>query len=246
MRLNDVDLPDGLLEAEESGSLVIFAGAGVSIPAPSNYPNFDKLAEDISGGSLVRQEREPVDRYLGRLVKHGVHVHELARKILSDPRSLPNPLHTNLLRLFKTPSRVKIVTTNFDLHFTTAAQPLFEDVSQLETHSAPALPLGNSFNGLVYLHGSVDKPHERLVLTDADFGRAYLTEGWARRFLQFLFSAKTVLFIGYSHSDPVMNYLARAAPTNGHTKTVFPYPGKEPRAVGISRSNSNYLSRRRG
>jgi hypothetical protein len=145
MRLYDVDLPDGLLEAEESGSLVIFAGAGVSIPAPSNYPNFDKLAEDISGGALLRQEREPVDRYLGRLVKHGVHVHELVRKTLSDPKSMPNPLHTNLLRLFKTPSRIKIVTTNFDLHFTTAAKSVFEDVSQLETHSAPALPLGNSF-----------------------------------------------------------------------------------------------------
>lgn len=212
MRLQDVDLPDGLLEAQESGSLVIFAGAGVSIPAPSNYPNFDKLAEDISGGTLPQQEKEPVDRFLGRLVKHGVHVHELVRKTLSDPKSVPNPLHTNLLCLFKTASKVKIVTTNFDLHFTTAARSVFEDFGQIEIHSAPALPLGHSFSGLVYLHGSVDKPGERLVLTDADFGRAYLTEGWARRFLQTLFAAKTVLFVGYSHSDPVMNYLARGLP----------------------------------
>jgi hypothetical protein len=212
MHLQDVDLPDSLLEAQESGSLVIFAGAGVSIPAPSNYPNFDRLAEAISGGALLPQENEPVDRFLGRLVKHGVHVHELARKTLSDSNSIPNSLHTNLLQLFKSASKVKIVTTNFDLHFTTAAQSTFEDFSQIEIHAAPALPLGHSFSGLVYLHGSVDKPEERLVLTDADFGRAYLTEGWARRFLQALFSAKTVLFIGYSHSDPVMNYLARGLP----------------------------------
>ena len=49
-----------------------------------------------------------------------------------------------------------------------------------------------------------------MVLTDADFGRAYLTEGWARRFLVDLFGTYTVLFVGYSHSDTVMNYLSRA------------------------------------
>lgn len=212
MRLQDVDLPDGLLEAQEKGSLVIFAGAGMSIPAPSNYPDFEELAEELSGGALTRQEKEPIDRFLGRLVKHGVHVHELVRKKLSNPHSTPNPLHKNLLRLFKSAQKVKIVTTNFDLHFTVAAGSVFEDFGQIEIHSAPALPLGGSFTGLVYLHGNVEKPEERLVLTDADFGRAYLTEGWARRFLQGLFSASTVLFAGYSHSDPVMNYLARGLP----------------------------------
>jgi hypothetical protein len=50
------------------------------------------------------------------------------------------------------------------------------------------------------------------VLTDSDFGRAYLTEGWARRFLQQLFAKYTVLFIGYSHNDIVMEYLARGLP----------------------------------
>jgi hypothetical protein len=51
-----------------------------------------------------------------------------------------------------------------------------------------------------------------MVLTDADFGRAYLTEGWARRFLVDLFRSFTVLFIGYSHDDVVMHYLSRALP----------------------------------
>jgi hypothetical protein len=54
--------------------------------------------------------------------------------------------------------------------------------------------------------------HQDIVLTDSDFGRAYLTEGWARRFLVDLFRHFTVLFVGYSHSDTVMHYLARALP----------------------------------
>ena len=45
-----------------------------------------------------------------------------------------------------------------------------------------------------------------------DFGRAYLTEGWARRFLVDLFRSFPVLFVGYSHNDIVMTYLARALP----------------------------------
>ena len=51
-----------------------------------------------------------------------------------------------------------------------------------------------------------------MVLTDADFGRAYLTDGWASRFLVELFRSTTVMFVGYSHDDTVMKYLARALP----------------------------------
>lgn len=52
------------------------------------------------------------------------------------------------------------------------------------------------------------------MLTDSDFGRAYLTEGWARQFLMDVFRQYTVLFVGYSHNDVVMNYLARALPAD--------------------------------
>jgi len=47
------------------------------------------------------------------------------------------------------------------------------------------------------------------VLTDRDFGQLYLTEGWARRFLQTMFERYTVLFVGYSHDDVVTSYLMR-------------------------------------
>ena len=49
-----------------------------------------------------------------------------------------------------------------------------------------------------------------MVITDKDFGRAYINEGWAQRFLVKLFSNFTILFIGYSHKDRIMNYLTRA------------------------------------
>ena len=100
-------------------------------------------------------------------------------------------------------------TTNFDLLFADAAQDVFPE--QPELCKAPALPLGRTFNGIVHVHGCLDRPRD-MVLTDADFGRAYLTEGWARRFLVELFRSFTVMFVGYSHNDTVMKYLARALP----------------------------------
>ena len=38
MKIGGFDVPDSLLEAKEKGELVLFAGAGVSKPPPSNYP----------------------------------------------------------------------------------------------------------------------------------------------------------------------------------------------------------------
>ena len=51
---------------------------------------------------------------------------------------------------------------------------------------------------------------ESLIPTSADFGRAYLTERWASRFVTELFQYFNVLFIGYSINDPVLAYMLDA------------------------------------
>ena len=162
MRINSVDFPDSLFKAQKDGSLVVFAGAGVSIPPPSNFPDFNLLAEQVAAGVLSKEKDEPVDRFLGRLKDKGVEVHEKVRRILSDRNSKPNALHVDLLRLFEEPNKFRLVTTNFDLHFTSAGVERFPTLDSFEIYSAPALPLGSSFSGIVYLHGSVAKPADRL------------------------------------------------------------------------------------
>lgn len=207
MRLHDVDLPQAVIDAQKRGELVLFAGAGVSIDAPSNYPNFRDLATELGGTTYPIRDHELIDRYLGRLVEHGIAVHDRVKNRLSDPLSHPNHLHEAIVRLFGSTSAIRIVTTNFDDHFRGAALSVFGDAP--ETYRAPALPLGDDFKGIVHLHGSVLDDAKKLVLTDADFGRAYLTQGWARRFVQQLFSKFVVLFVGYSHQDLPLLYLAR-------------------------------------
>jgi hypothetical protein len=83
----------------------------------------------------------------------------------------------------------------------------------------------------VYLHGALgnskDPSGESLILTSADFGRAYITEGWASRFLTDLFRrSQAVLFVGYSVSDPAIRYIvdafaAERLAADSHVATAF-------------------------
>jgi len=212
MRFEGIEFPSPILEAQEKEELVVFAGAGVSVPAPSRLPNFKELAKELATGTVTFRKDEPIDRFLGKLPE-SLNIYERTSTLLQKPGSKPNPLHCDLLRVFLRSSAVRLVTTNFDDHFATAALNVFPG-DPLEMFFAPALPVGGNFQGLVHLHGSVKKDPRRMVLTDRDFGKAYLTEGWARRFVLDLFLRYTVLFIGYSHNDPVMHYLARGLPPN--------------------------------
>ncbi len=209
MFFEPIEIPDELLEAQEQGKLVVFAGAGVSMGEPSNLPSFKGLAAKIADSHPLAGE---IDRYnarldcfLGELFRRGVDVQKLCRSLIGNPASKPTELHRSLIDLFIKRECVRIVTTNFDNHFRTVLE---ERGWKTDCYYAPALPLGHQFSGLVYLHGWIERP-EPLVLTDEDFGRAYLTEGWARAFLQRLFAEFTILFVGYSHNDIPVEYLAR-------------------------------------
>lgn len=207
-----VDLPDSLLESMEAGKLVVFAGAGVSMGAPANLPNFRGLVAEIGKekGRELKKGEQP-DFFLGELERNKIEIHGAAMSRLGDPAVRHTPLHEALLELFPDGDHVRVVTTNMDDLFASAFRSLHKKEPKLFT--APALPLGSDFTGIVHIHGSVHDEPRRTVFTDEDFGRAYLTEGWARRFLLDLFRSYTVLFVGYSHDDTVLTYLVRGLPS---------------------------------
>lgn len=181
-KLGLLQFDDNILDAIRDDRLVVFAGAGVSMGPPANLPDFVELANDIAASTgLARSENEPIERFLGRLAHKGIKVHQLAAQHLSKPASTPTPLHLDLMRLFRSHDRVRIVTTNFDLLFEAAAQVVYDKCP--EVFRAPALPLGRAFRGLVHVHGALTHPHE-MVMTDVDFGRGYLTEGCWVRFMR--------------------------------------------------------------
>ncbi|MGC9321355.1 MAG: SIR2 family protein [Kosmotogaceae bacterium] len=218
MLLTDhVDIPTELIRAQEEERLVVFAGAGVSMASPSNIPGFVDLAKAVAKSYgqkyYVKQQRvQPPDVFLGSLNSKngGLGVHEIVKQIMSEQTSRPSQLHSLIPLLFKSARDLKIVTTNYDAHFLTVLKNYGERYDGFDIFRAPALPRGDDFRGIVYLHGNVEQDSRWLVVTNRDFGRAYLTEGWARDFLRDLYlSDYTILFIGYSHRDTIVDYLAR-------------------------------------
>ena len=238
MKLGKIDFPKPLLDALHDNELVVFAGAGVSMGEPACLPNFGSLSSIVGKGTGKTQHAdEKPEQFLGRLQDQFVKVHARAARALSQNVLQPTDLHGNLLRLYPKAGPVRLVTTNFDLLFELAAVGMFDDFPEI--FRAPALPLGYDFCGIV--HGSVAYP-DQMVLTDKDFGSAYLTEGWAQRFLVELFSNLVtrkkfvILFVGYSHDDTIMNYLVRALPTGFEGQRFIMTGSKEEKPLNDSRS----------
>jgi len=216
----DVRLPDEILDAHEAGTLVFFVGAGASLGKPSNLPLFDGLARKLARlASYPFSKRGGLDFFIGQLesLPQGFDAHQHAKTLIANPKSSYNSLHSVIVDLANTGNAFRVVTTNYDDHLAGAASAA--SIAVPDTWYGPALPLGRDFAGLVHLHGSVRRPKEEMILTDRDFGRAYITDAWATRFLLQMFDRFTVVFIGYSHDDLMMRYLALGLPSSGLRST---------------------------
>ena len=210
----EVEVPDAILEAHERGELVFFVGAGASTAPPSNLPLFDGLARRLARrASYPFSKRAGLDFFIGQLesLSQGVDAHFHAHQLIDQPNPQFNPLHGAIIDLACSSGAFRVVTTNYDHLLSMAADAQSAIIP--DTWYAPALPPGREFSGLVHLHGSVRRPPQEMILTDRDFGRAYITDAWATRFLLPMFDRYTVVFIGYSLDDVIVSWSSRPALT---------------------------------
>lgn len=218
MIINNIEYPNEIIEAIQNDSLVVFAGAGVSMGLPTGLPNFPDLAKMIAEGTGKEVDENHCDVFLGDLKAEKIDVNKRAAEILSDNCEKHNGMHEAIVDLFMKPEKCRIVTTNYDQMIEQVLEERGIDVS---VYNAPALPLGDDFKGIVHVHGNISDP-QYMVVTDGDFGKAYLTEGYAVQFLKKLFQTYTVLFVGYSYNDTIIRYLTRAMVRNtGQSKFVL-------------------------
>jgi len=117
MRFGSLEIPEEVLKAQEEGTLVIFAGAGISRDSPAGLPDFAGLAKKIGEGTRLPydgNENDPFDQYLGKLATDGVKVHSVAADIILKCNALANEYHRLIPQLFPAQEKIKIVTTNWD------------------------------------------------------------------------------------------------------------------------------------
>ncbi|MDQ1249619.1 MAG: hypothetical protein QG597_3994, partial [Actinomycetota bacterium] len=162
----EVDLPQQVVDAHVEGNLVLFVGAGASMDSPSNLPTFTELARQVARKRLMRDAviadfGTESDTLLGHLSRDGAPVHALVAEILGNPQSLPNDNHKAIVQIAATSRVPRIVTSNFDDHLACAARDARIELGT--KYTAPALPLGREFSGLVHLHGSLEGASEEMV-----------------------------------------------------------------------------------
>jgi len=227
-------LPDELLSARDEGRVLFFCGAGVS-RENAKLPDFFGLAravlaklgalQDSPASKLVAASQNlgaisgvgsviAADRIFG-LLERDFSVPDIERAVgdvLRPPADVDLRAHRILLDLCRnTDGKVRLVTTNFDL--------LFEAAAPKATVWTPArLPQFReiaSFDGIVHLHGVFDNAYQQpvggsFVLSSAEFGRAYLAEGWATGFIRNAIDNYRIVFVGYAADDPPVQYLLEA------------------------------------
>ncbi|WP_208108383.1 SIR2 family protein [Paludibacterium purpuratum] len=110
----------------------------------------------------------------------------------------------------------QIVTTNFDRLF--EAEQKGKSLARHEPPAFPDLNFGSTIEGITYLHGrlvDIGSESHPYVLSSADFGRAYLSEGWATNFIRHLLEQYTVVLVGYQAEDPPIKYLLQGLNHDG-------------------------------
>jgi hypothetical protein len=222
-------IPDELLVARDEGRVLFFCGAGVS-RAKAGLPDFLGLAKSVLHELRVLPESpaqklldaaervEPIagvggilapDRVFG-LLDREFSLTDIERAVgaaLKPRDKVDLSAHRTLLALSRDArGRVKLITTNFDRLFEAATRktPLWTPSRLPDSRGL------ESFEGIVHLHGlfgsGYDKPvGGNLVLSSAEFGRAYLAEGWAAEFIRAVIRSYLIVFVGYAADDPPSN-----------------------------------------
>lgn len=219
------DIPDELIEAVTNGNAVFLCGAGVSLRV--GLPSFKSLADQVYARLGEAPDGEPAerlalarsefDRALRSLEKrtHRPGTESLVRKAVTEllaPPHIDCPDHRALLQLSKdAEGRPKLLTTNFDTLFERAAAAAGIDVPSYAGKSIPTAGRERDY-GIFHLHGRIGDAalslHATdLVLTSADFGDAYLRDGWVSRYVEDRMRLGTLVLVGYAAEDAAMRLL---------------------------------------
>jgi SIR2-like domain len=220
------DIPNDLIRAVTEGSAVFLCGAGVSMRV--RMPSFKGLAEQVYQklGEVYTSEpaerrafeRGEYDRALRSLEKRTHQPGTLSRvrvavaELLYAAPGIRAPHHLALLQLSRDgEGRPKLLTTNFDTLFERAAQAASLSAP---SHAGKAIPKpgGAGDYGVLHLHGRLGDtilglPETDLILTSADFGDAYLRDGWASQYLEDRMRLNTLVLVGYAAEDPALRLL---------------------------------------
>lgn len=256
---NSPDIPNELIQDVLDGKALFLCGAGVSMRV--EMPSFRKLTEDIyleigevpenEAAEKIAMERWEYDRALRslekrtRLPRSPSPVRTATEKLLTPDEDVSLVDHLNLIKLSRdSEGRVRLLTTNFDPLFELAAARNGIDTPN---HAIKAIPRPGTSDdqGILHLHGRI--PYEPLnisgsdlILTSADFGDAYLRDGWAAQYIEDRMRQNTLVLVGYKAEDAAMRLLLETLDADRDRftdlKKVYAIERKTPESASVWKS----------
>lgn len=195
------DLPDPVVEACLNERLLVFAGAGISTESRLVFPY--TFYEDICLRINVNpNDGVPFQKVMSKFEKErgGKELLQRIRARLDYCRSFPEVLgmatrfHCELGPIWQVSD---IVTTNWDDFFELVCGAI--PIVAPSDYAFSDLPGRRVFK----IHGSINNPGS-IIATQEDYDRCYrrLRSGVIGSSLKHLLATRTVLFVGFSFSDP--------------------------------------------
>ena len=192
-----------LKEIEENNA-AIFAGAGLS--AASGHVDWKGLLKEFADElSLdVEKESDLISLTQYHLNKNANNRHSLNQKIANEFHhgKVPNPNHEILARL----PIFTYWTTNYDRLIEKALQDTGKVVDVKYTTQQLATTIQGR-NAILYkMHGDVEQPDDAIISKD-QYEKYFQTHGAFINTLSGDLVSKTFLFIGFSFTDPNLDYI---------------------------------------
>jgi tetratricopeptide (TPR) repeat protein len=224
----DVNIPNQLKEAVLSNNLTLFIGAGCSISL--GFPSWKSLVEEIlleldeefgstsstSFKNILKGVKDntvtlfDVLNVIENNTSHGNIYKIKSKEIVNrkiDMYSKSLPATSDVHSLLWTVSS-KIITTNYDkvleqyIPRETLNPVIFENDNTFQALKS----LSNDSQFLYKIHGDYQNP-KNIILFESDYKEIYNDENSNQDILSSYFKDRTLLFIGFSLSDPFVNDL---------------------------------------
>lgn len=205
--MNNNIYPDELLRAFKKKEVILFVGNGLSIGAglPTWYELINKLAQRI-GSPLPPIKWATGDSLIDTAQKY-VNQHGLANLVLFLQDELdttgkpPSTAHEALPNL---PISL-IFTANFDNFLERTYQNANKQIrSVVRDNNIPSMGKDGHIVKIVKPYGDLNQP-DTIVLARQQYERFFLTKPSMVNLLKDEMSRSTMLYLGWSHSDPYYN-----------------------------------------
>lgn len=180
--------------ASQSGKLVIFVGAGVSVN--SGIPSWRGLIDAIKKELPKSLRNEADDLKIAQMYKDSRGCKEYMDKVKETLRynqAIPNPIHKAIIDLLP----VHLITTNYDDLLEQEIKKEYRQFSIIRQDSD--LPNMSYPNALVKMHG--DFATNNIILAEDDYYAYPRKFALIRAYIQSLFASKLVVFVGFSFAD---------------------------------------------